>query len=170
MLHKRAPRCVRDSFCFQDLTGGGKIEQTYKCYRQKTFREGGTKRGKTREISQWRQHLSNLRIQESLRGRQKRVRQQRIPGQGESLGVAGLTTGKVGKYSMIGASYFILQVKWRAFKEFQAREQSDLNKHFTTLIIVKNWATVQQQGDWSNYGCFHTAKIYKLISHILDQQ
>lgn len=28
----------------------------------------------------------------------------------ESLGVAGLTTGKVGKYSLIGASYFILQV------------------------------------------------------------
>lgn len=31
-------------------------------------------------------------------------------GQGDSLGVAGLTTGKVGKYSLIGASYFILQV------------------------------------------------------------
>ena len=42
--------------------------------------------------------------------------------------------------------------------------------HFTTLIIVKNWATVQQQGDWSNYGCFHTAEICKSISRILDSE
>lgn len=46
MLPKRAPKRVRNSFCFQDLTGGGKLEQTNKHYLQKTFREGGTREEK----------------------------------------------------------------------------------------------------------------------------
>lgn len=47
------PKCARDGFCLQELTGVGKTKQTYKNYLQKPLRggHGGTKRRKTREIS-----------------------------------------------------------------------------------------------------------------------